>query len=130
LCGFAAWRGIRGGGVLSTDGGPLLFRQPRLGRGRRPFSIVKVRTMRDGRTTRVGRVLPATVLDEIPQFGNILAGEMSAVGPRPLTGDDVRRYGWDGPEFDFRWESAPGLTGLAQLLGPPTAREALELDRL
>ena len=116
--------------VLITDGRPAFFRQPRLGYRRRPFSILKIRTMRDGRTTPIGRLLRATGLDEIPQFVNILSGEMSAVGPRPLTEDDVRRFGWTGPEFDFRWHAKPGLTGLAQIVGPPTREDALELDRL
>src|SRR5436190_674890 len=98
--------------VLLDDGRPVVFRQARLGYRRRPFSIVKIRTMRDGRTTRAGRVLRATGLDEVPQFLNILAGEMSAVGPRPLTEEDVRRFGWTGAAFDFRWEQKPGLTGL------------------
>ena len=115
--------------VLIDDGGPVLFRQPRLGLGRRPFSILKIRTMRDGRVTRVGKLLRATGLDEIPQFINILAGEMSAVGPRPLTEQDVERFGWIGVEFDFRWEAKPGLTGLAQIAGPPSPQDALELDR-
>ena len=115
--------------VLLDDGGPVLFRQQRLGLRRRPFSILKIRTMRDGRVTRVGRVLRMTGLDEIPQFFNILAGEMSAVGPRPLTEDDVRRLGWSGAECDFRWETKPGLTGPAQIAGPPSHQEALEMDR-
>jgi len=115
--------------VLLDDGWPVIFRQPRLGYRRRPFSIVKIRTMRDGRTTRVGRVLRATGLDEVPQFLNILSGEMSAVGPRPLTEDDVRRLGWTGVEFDFRWERKPGLTGLAQLLGAASTQQTLDLDR-
>jgi lipopolysaccharide/colanic/teichoic acid biosynthesis glycosyltransferase len=115
--------------VLIDDGRPVLFRQQRLGYRRRPFSILKIRTMRDGRTTRVGRVLRATGLDEITQFINILSGDMSAVGPRPLTGSDVRSLGWTGVEFDFRWERKPGLTGLAQIVGAPTMRDALELDR-
>jgi lipopolysaccharide/colanic/teichoic acid biosynthesis glycosyltransferase len=54
---------------------------------------------------------------------------MSAVGPRPLTEADVEQFGWLGSAFDFRWESKPGLTGLAQILGPPSPTEALELDR-
>ena len=113
--------------VLIDDGRPVLFRQQRLGYRRRPFSIIKIRTMRDGRITRVGKVLRATGLDEIPQFMNILSGEMSAVGPRPLTEDDVQRLGWT--TFDFRWEINPGLTGLAQLIADPFTDEALELDR-
>jgi len=114
--------------VLVVDGRPLFFRQQRLGYRRRPFSILKIRTMRGGQATRVGGVLRATGLDEVPQLVNILAGEMSAVGPRPLTADDVARLGWSGREFDFRWEAKPGLTGLSQLAGAPPD-EALELDR-
>jgi len=115
--------------VLLDDGWPVIFRQARLGYRRRPFFIIKIRTMRDGRPTRVGSMLRATGLDEVPQFLNILSGEMSAVGPRPLTADDVRRLGWTGLEFDFRWEMKPGLTGLAQLVGTSATRETLELDR-
>jgi lipopolysaccharide/colanic/teichoic acid biosynthesis glycosyltransferase len=115
--------------VLADDGRPVLFRQTRLGRRRRPFSILKFRTMRDGRVTRVGRLLRTTGLDEIPQFVNILRGDMSAVGPRPLTEADVQRFGWTGSAFDFRWDSKPGLTGLAQILGAPSPNEALDLDR-
>ena len=115
--------------VLIEDGRPLFFRQHRLGYRRRPFPILKIRTMRDGRVTRVGRVLRATGLDEVPQFINILSGQMSAVGPRPLTEDDVRRLGWTGVAFDFRWEMKPGLTGLAQIAGATCTRDALELDR-
>ena len=116
--------------VLLDDGRPVLFRQARLGYRRRPFSIVKIRTMRDGRATRVGRALRATGLDEVPQFLNILSGEMSAVGPRPLTEDDVRRLGWTAAEFDFRWALKPGLTGLAQLLGAASTQQTLNLDRI
>ena len=115
--------------VLLDDGWPVIFRQARLGYRRRPFSIIKIRTMRDGRVTRVGRVLRATGLDEVTQFLNILSGEMSAVGPRPLTEDDVRRLGWTGVEFDFRWEQKPGLTGLAQLVGAESTQQTLALDR-
>lgn len=120
---------IAAAAVSIDDGRPVLFRQPRLGYRRRPFSIIKIRTMRDGRITRVGRVLRATGLDEVPQFINILSGEMSAVGPRPLTDADVQRLGWTGAAFDFRWEAKPGLTGLAQILGAASPKEALELDR-
>ena len=115
--------------VLIDDGLPLFFRQERLGLRRRRFSILKIRTMRDGRVTRIGRVLRATGLDEIPQFFNILSGDMSAVGPRPLTESDVVRLGWTGTEYDSRWDVRPGLTGLAQIVGPATPGEALELDR-
>jgi len=116
--------------VLLDDGGPVLFRQERLGYRRRPFEILKFRSMRDSRVTRVGRLLRMTGLDEVPQFINILRGEMSAVGPRPLTADDVARLGWDGTAFDFRWACRPGLTGLAQLLGARADGDALFFDRV
>ena len=116
--------------IVLDDGGPVLFRQERIGLRRRPFQILKFRTMRDGTVTRVGRVLRATGLDEVPQFINILRGEMSAVGPRPLTATDLERFGWDAPVFDFRWSVRPGLTGLAQLLGATVHGDALALDRI
>jgi lipopolysaccharide/colanic/teichoic acid biosynthesis glycosyltransferase len=116
--------------ILIDDGRPVFFRQERVGHRRRLFEILKFRSMRDGRVTRVGRLLRATGLDELPQFVNILRGDMSAVGPRPLTPDDVVRLGWSGPEFDFRWSCRPGLTGLAQLLGARADNDALGLDRV
>jgi lipopolysaccharide/colanic/teichoic acid biosynthesis glycosyltransferase len=115
--------------ILLDDGRPVLFRQPRLGYRRRPFSILKFRSMRDGRVTRVGRMLRATGLDELPQFINILRGDMSGVGPRPLTAADVDRLGWTGAEVEFRWQVKPGLTGLAQLMGAGTSAASLALDR-
>ena len=115
--------------ILLEDGRPILFRQQRLGRNRRPFTILKFRSMTDGRITRAGGMLRATGLDELPQFINILLGEMSAVGPRPLTGDDVSRLGWTGTRYDFRWRVLPGLTGLAQVTAPRSGRLSLGLDR-
>jgi lipopolysaccharide/colanic/teichoic acid biosynthesis glycosyltransferase len=116
--------------ILIDDGWPVLFRQDRVGYRRRPFQILKFRSMRAGRVTRVGRLLRATGLDELPQFVNILGGHMSAVGPRPLTAGDVARLGWSEPRFDFRWNCRPGLTGLAQLLGVRADEAALALDRV
>jgi lipopolysaccharide/colanic/teichoic acid biosynthesis glycosyltransferase len=115
--------------ILLEDGRPILFRQQRLGHRRRPFTMLKFRSMRDGRVTRVGRVLRATGLDELPQFVNILRGELSAVGPRPLTSADAERLGWSDSAHDFRWSVPPGLTGLAQIVGTRAARQALFLDR-
>src|SRR5262245_58428785 len=83
--------------ILLEDGGPVLFRQRRLGAGGRRFMILTFRSRRDGRVTRVGRLIRATGLDELPQFINVLRGEMSAVGPRPLVDADVARLGWTGP---------------------------------
>jgi lipopolysaccharide/colanic/teichoic acid biosynthesis glycosyltransferase len=115
--------------LVALDGQPALFRQARLGYRRRPFTILKFRSMADGEITRIGRLLRATGLDELPQFVNILRGEMSAVGPRPLTVETVNRVGWDAREYDFRWHARPGLTGLAQLVGCRSPEAALDLDR-
>jgi lipopolysaccharide/colanic/teichoic acid biosynthesis glycosyltransferase len=101
--------------IRICDGAPVLFRQDRLGRGRRMFRILKLRTMADGRVTRLGAVLRDLGLDELPQLVNVLRGEMALVGPRPLTGADVARLGWGGARFAARWTVRPGLTGLAQL---------------
>jgi lipopolysaccharide/colanic/teichoic acid biosynthesis glycosyltransferase len=114
--------------IVLDDGSPVFFRQTRMGLARRPFTIVKFRTMRDGRVTRVGRLLRATGLDEVPQLVNILRGDMSAVGPRPLTPEDIARLGWTDPWLDFRWTCRPGLTGLAQLAGTSSAAETLAYD--
>jgi lipopolysaccharide/colanic/teichoic acid biosynthesis glycosyltransferase len=115
--------------ILLEDGYPLLFHQERLGAARRPFTILKFRSMRDGKITRVGRILRSTGLDELPQFINVLRGEMSAVGPRPLTAADIARLGWCEPRFDFRWRVPPGLTGLAQVMGTGSPGLSLHLDR-
>lgn len=115
--------------ILLDDGWPILFLQERLGHRRRRFVILKFRTMRGAAITRAGRVLRATGLDEIPQFFNILRGEMSAVGPRPLTNADVERLGWTSHDFDFRWDALPGLTGLAQIAAARSPHDALALDR-
>ena len=116
--------------IVVDDGRPVFFGQERLGYRRRPFRIVKFRSLRAGQVTRVGRVVRATGLDEVPQFINILRGDMSAVGPRPLTREDVERLGWNGSDFDFRWACRPGLTGLAQLVGARADDDALPLDRI
>jgi lipopolysaccharide/colanic/teichoic acid biosynthesis glycosyltransferase len=114
--------------IRLDDGGPVLFRQTRLGRFQRPFEILKFRTMRDGRVTRAGRVLRGTGLDELPQFLNILRGDLSAVGPRPVTREDAERFGWFADRAASRWTLTPGLTGLAQLAGR-SPDEGLVLDR-
>ena len=104
--------------IRLRDGAPVLFRQQRLGRERRPFTIVKLRTMDAGGVTPLGAVLRDLGIDELPQPINVLRGDMALVGPRPLTAADVRRVGWDAPRFDARWLVAPGLTGPAQIAAP------------
>jgi lipopolysaccharide/colanic/teichoic acid biosynthesis glycosyltransferase len=127
---FSPVMGLVALAILLEDGRPLLFTQVRLGGQRRPFTILKFRSMRNGCVTRVGRVLRATGLDELPQFVNMLRGDMSAVGPRPLAEADVMRLGWSSPRYEFRWRVSPGLTGLAQVFGPGGCRRSLILDRL
>jgi lipopolysaccharide/colanic/teichoic acid biosynthesis glycosyltransferase len=112
------------------DSGSPLFAQSRVGRQRHPFTILKLRSMREQRVTRVGRWLRRTGIDELPQFVNVLRGEMSVVGPRPLTRQDVERLGWHEPPDDWRFAVNPGITGLSQLLAGPTARSTRRLDRL
>jgi lipopolysaccharide/colanic/teichoic acid biosynthesis glycosyltransferase len=129
LLAFSPPMAIIASAIILEDGWPVLFRQERLGLCRRPFTIFKFRSMRDGRITRVGRMLRATGLDELPQFINILRGDMSAVGPRPLTASDVARLGWMTPRYDFRWQVLPGLTGLAQVTEARSGRLSLGLDR-
>jgi len=126
---FSPLMAVAAAAIVLDDGWPVLFRQERVGWKRRAFTILKFRSMRDGQITRVGRILRATGLDELPQFINVLRGEMSAVGPRPLTEADVIRLGWTAPRHDFRWRVLPGLTGLAQVTEAGSGRQSLCLDR-
>jgi lipopolysaccharide/colanic/teichoic acid biosynthesis glycosyltransferase len=121
--------------VLAGMGRPILFRQTRPGLGAHPFVLLKFRTMRPQtggagdaeRLTGVGRFLRRTSLDELPQLFNVLAGDMSLVGPRPLLMEYVDRF---TPEQARRFEVRPGVTGLAQVRGRnrQTWPERLALD--
>jgi lipopolysaccharide/colanic/teichoic acid biosynthesis glycosyltransferase len=122
---------VAGGAILITDGGPVLFRQERLGLGRRPFVLFKLRTMRGGAVAPLGRWLREWGIDELPQLVNIVRGDMSLVGPRPLTLADVERLGWSHARYDARWTVRPGLSGPGQLRlrGPCDARVTWRYDR-
>jgi lipopolysaccharide/colanic/teichoic acid biosynthesis glycosyltransferase len=107
--------------VLLVDGGPVLFAQERVGQGGGRFRIWKLRTMTTEadpalrRPTRLGAWMRQRGLDEIPQLFNVLRGDMSLVGPRPLTPADAERLTAQHPPFAARFAVAPGLTGLAQV---------------
>lgn len=127
--------------------GPVFYRQERVGRNGRTFVLAKFRSMRvdaeadgpvwaskgDDRTTRVGRVIRKIRVDEIPQFWNILKGEMSFVGPRPERPHFVSQLAEEIPYYEQRHLIAPGLTGWAQIKYPygasiEDARQKLQYD--
>jgi lipopolysaccharide/colanic/teichoic acid biosynthesis glycosyltransferase len=121
-------------GIVATSGLPVLYRGERVGRGGRVFTMIKFRTLKRGaeqrigaylgpelveRTrseyTAIGRRLRATQLDEIPQFWNVLKGDMSLVGPRPIRPRFFAELAADLPAYWQRLVVRPGLTGLAQV---------------
>jgi lipopolysaccharide/colanic/teichoic acid biosynthesis glycosyltransferase len=158
---------VAGGGLLASsplwlafamaikleDGGPVFYRQDRVGHGGRIFSAMKFRSMRpdaeaqtgavqatagDPRVTRVGRLMRATAMDELPQLWNILRGDMSFVGPRALRPGEIEVDSGklvaleDVPGFEHRISVRPGLTGIAQIYAPRdvTRRHKFRYDRL
>lgn len=131
--------------IKLEDGGPVFFRQKRMTRGGREFEILKFRSMivdaekyagavlatdDDPRITKVGKVIRATRLDEVPQILNILKGDMSIVGPRPERKVIADDYCKEIPEFAYRLKVRGGLTGYAQIYGKynTSAYDKLRLD--
>jgi lipopolysaccharide/colanic/teichoic acid biosynthesis glycosyltransferase len=128
--------------IKLEDGGPVLYRQTRVGKDGVDFELLKLRTMvvgaeklgaglavdeGDPRITRVGRVLRKLSLDELPQLWNVVRGEMSVIGPRPTLRYQVDRY---DARQRRRLEVRPGITGWAQIHGRATLSwpERIELD--
>ena len=123
---WIAWR------ISRELGPPVLFRQNRLGYGGKPFTVLKFRTMRPGEegvSSPFCRRLRATAMDELPQLVNILRGEMSFVGPRPLIPEELAELR-NFPRGGERLRVRPGLTGLAQLRSDkvPSLPERLKGD--
>lgn len=128
--------------VRSEDKGPALFRQERVGLHGAPFDVLKLRTMvvdavsqgagfavtdGDARITKIGSFLRRTSIDELPQFWNVLVGDMSLVGPRPTLQYQVEQY---SDRQRLRLDVKPGLTGWAQIHGRASLpwNERIELD--
>lgn len=131
--------------IKLEDGGPVFFKQKRMTRGGREFDILKFRSMivdaekysgavlaagDDPRITKVGKIIRATRLDELPQIINIVKGDMSIVGPRPERKVIADEYCKDIPEFAYRLKVRGGLTGYAQIYGKynTSAYDKLRLD--
>ncbi|MBW2646024.1 MAG: TIGR03013 family PEP-CTERM/XrtA system glycosyltransferase [Deltaproteobacteria bacterium] len=131
--------------IKTTSRGPVFFKQTRVGQWEKPITIIKFRTMRedaeaatgpvwaqknDRRITKVGKVLRTTRLDELPQFWNILKGDMSFVGPRPERPVFVKQLKAKIPYYAERHSVKPGLTGWAQISYPYGATEKDALEKL
>jgi len=116
--------------IMFDSKGPVFFVQRRIGKNGRSFRCLKFRSMiineeadekqaerNDYRITRIGKFLRRTNLDELPQFINVLIGDMSIIGPRPHMFSDWTRFSFVIPEYKFRNLMRPGITGLAQVKG-------------
>ena len=127
--------------IKLEDHGPVFYKQARVTRDGKVFDILKFRSMvedaeqrpatdDDDRITKVGHVIRATRVDELPQLFNIIKGEMSIVGPRPERIEHVQKYTEAIPEFEFRSKVKGGLTGFAQIYGKynTSAYDKLKLD--
>ena len=133
--------------IKLEDGGPVLYRQRRVGAAGKVFTLLKFRSMRvnaeqysgpvlssplDNRQTKIGTFMRKRALDEIPQLYNLWKGDMSIVGPRPERPEIVEEVVKNLPEFKEREAIRPGLTGMAQVRGKYTSDPAVKLkyDRL
>ena len=133
--------------IKLQDGGPVFYKQERCTIGCKKFMILKFRSMivdaekdgkphpageNDDRITKVGHIIRACRVDELPQLVNILKGEMSIIGPRPERVEHVEKYTKEIPEFTFRSKVKGGLSGMAQVYGKynTTALDKLKLDLL
>jgi len=143
--GLALTSPLIGAAALATkleDGGPILYRQRRVGKDGAEFELLKIRTMvvgaekigagyavdrGDPRITRTGRILRRLSIDELPQLWNVVRGDMSVVGPRPTLRYQVERY---TPRQKRRLEVKPGITGWAQVHGRAALpwEDRIELD--
>ena len=113
--------------IFIEEGRTVFFMQERIGQNFKKFKCYKFRTMTENRVTRTGKWLRETGLDELPQILNILKGEMSVVGPRPLSESDISRLNCEN--HAFRWRVKPGVTGLAQLNSGHGAKKSILMDR-
>ncbi len=133
--------------IHAYDGGPVFYKQTRCTIGGKEYKIIKFRSMvvdaekdgkarlaseNDDRITPIGHFIRATRFDELPQFFNILKGEMSFVGPRPERPEIIKEYVKEVPEFAFRTHVKAGLTGYAQVYGKynTTSLDKLKLDMM
>lgn len=114
--------------VLIFEQDNPVFIQERIGFQKTPFLVYKIRTMKAGRITFIGKILRKTGIDELPQLFNIAMGEMNFVGPRPLTQADIERLQWTREFHNKRWSVKPGITGLAQLVNVCDADVSLKND--
>lgn len=131
--------------IKAEDGGPIFYKQKRVTKDGKIFEILKFRSMiidaekegksipatdHDLRITKVGRVMRAARIDELPQIFNILKGDMSIVGPRPERVEHVEKYSKEIPEFFYRTKVKGGLTGYAQIYGKynTTAYDKIKMD--
>lgn len=133
--------------IKREDGGPIFYSQDRVGQGGRIFRVLKFRSMivdaeqgtgaiwaaqNDPRVTRIGRLMRATAMDELPQLWNIFKGDMSFVGPRAERPELVEIFADSIRDYRIRLAVRPGLTGMAQVYGryDTTPRHKLKYDRL